>query len=107
MEIKFRKQYLEDLYQGVKSQDKIFKSNPTLVKQYIKTVNNLAAAPRLETLYQLKSLNFEALSGDLEGLCSVKINDQYRLIFEVIREAAPPFQVQVLEIEDISKHYEW
>jgi toxin HigB-1 len=105
MEIKFRKQYLEDLYQGI-IKDKAFKSNPNLVKQYVKTVNNLRDAQKLEILYQLKSLRFKALTGDLEGLFSVRINDQYRLIFEIIREPDPPFHVQLLELEDISKHYE-
>lgn len=107
MEIRFRKKYLEDLYEGRKSKEKEYKSNPALVKQFVKTVKKLQEATSIEMLYQLKSLNYEALTGDLQGLSSVRINQQYRLLFEVIRSAEPPFEVQLLELEDISKHYEW
>jgi proteic killer suppression protein len=40
MEITFQNQLLADLYEGKKVIDKRFKSNPALVKQYIKTVIN-------------------------------------------------------------------
>jgi proteic killer suppression protein len=106
MEITFRKKYLEDLYEGKKSKEKEYRSNPALVKQFVKTVKKLQEATSIEMLYQLKSLNYETLTGDLQGLCSVRINQQYRLIFKVIRSPEPPFQVQFLELEEISKHYE-
>ncbi|MBF8964057.1 type II toxin-antitoxin system RelE/ParE family toxin [Pontibacter sp. FD36] len=106
MEIKFRQQYLEDLYEGKKSKEKRFKSNQSLVNQYVKTVKKLEGITVFEQIYQLKSLNFEALSGNLQGLFSVRINDQYRLIFDIVRNTEPPFEVQLLELEEISKHYE-
>ena len=78
------------------------KSNPTLVKNYRKTVNTLKSATKVEQLLQIRSLNYEHLSGDRNGYCSVRINDQYRLIFEEIKEDE---KVKILALEEISNHY--
>ena len=103
MEIAFKTQLLADLYQNKKVSEKQYKSNPNLVKSYIKTVNKLKSATKIEQLLQITSLNYEHLSGDRHGLCSVRINDQYRLIFEEIKENE---EINVLLLEEISKHYE-
>lgn len=102
LQIIFKNKQLEDLYQGKKVDDKRFKSNPNLVKQYIKTVNKLKAASNARQLTQLAGLNYEALLGDLKGRCSVRINDQYRIIFEEIKEGE---EVKILALEEISNHY--
>ena len=62
MQITFKNKLLEDLYENRKVNDKRFKSNPTLVKQYIKTVNKLKAATKVEQLYQFSGLNYEAFN---------------------------------------------
>jgi toxin HigB-1 len=105
MEILFQNQLLADLYEGKKVTDKRFKSNPTLVKQYVKTVNKLSAVSRIEDMYILASLNYEKLSGDREGQSSVRINDQFRLIFGEILSENEPFQVVMFALEEISNHY--
>jgi toxin HigB-1 len=105
MEILFQNQILADLFEGKKVNDKRFKSNPTLVKQYVKTVNKLSAVSRIEDLYVLTSLNYEKLSGDREGQSSVRINDQFRLIFEEFLSDNEPFQVIMFALEEISNHY--
>lgn len=103
MEIVFKTKLLSDLYEHKKITEKEFRSNPKLVKQYIKTVNTLKAAGRIEQLFHLKSLNYERLIGDLKGRCSVRINQQYRLVFE---EISANGVITVLGLEEISKHYE-
>jgi proteic killer suppression protein len=103
MQITFRNTLLEDLYQDKKVNDKQFKSNPMLVKQYIKTVNKLKYATKIEQLYQFAGLNYESLSGDRKGQSSVRINDQFRLIFEEVKENEI---VKILDLVEISKHYE-
>ena len=103
LQVVFNDQELADLFEGKKV--KIFRSNPQLVKQFIKVVNKLKSAPKIETLYQINSLNYEVLTSDKKGLSSVRINDQYRLIFEEIREEEEPFNVKVIAIEEISNHY--
>jgi proteic killer suppression protein len=106
MRIDFRSKLLEDLYAGEKVKDKEFRSNPSLIKQYIKVVNRLKEISKIEDLYPINSLNYEKLKGKLKGKSSVRINQQYRLIFEEIYSENEPFEVNLLELEEISKHYE-
>lgn len=105
MEIRFGKQYLVDVYEGNLQKHKEFKSNPALVRQYVKTVQRLRVIESTEELKQHRALNFEKLKGDLKGICSVRINKQYRLLFQVVEEGAST-KYEILELEDISKHYE-
>lgn len=106
MEISFNNQLLEDLYMGNKITDKQFRSNPTLIKKYIKTVKKLESVVKVEQLFQFHGLNYEKLKGKLSGYSSVRINQQYRLIFEEIANTKEPFEIVLLKLEDISKHYE-
>lgn len=102
MEITFKNELLRNLYEGKKVTDKQFRSNPTLVTQYIKTVNKLKSATRIEQLFQFAGLNYEALSSNRNGQSSVRINDQFRLLFEEIRVEE---EVKILDIAEISNHY--
>jgi proteic killer suppression protein len=107
MEVAFSKPYLSDLYEGnKKSFAKDYKSNPQLVKQYVKTINKLKGVTRIEQLFQINSLRYEKKTGDLEGVSAVWINEQYRILF--IETASNPDSVVIdlLEIEELSKHYE-
>lgn len=106
MEIVFIKSYLEDLYQGKTKNHKEYKSNPQLVKQYIKTINRLKSLTRIEQLYQIKSLRYEKKEGNLKGISAVWVNKQYRVLFKEISSDSENFCIDVLEIEDLSKHYE-
>ena len=46
-----------------------------------------------------KSLHYEKLKGNYEGKRSIRLNDQYRLIFELNKETVP-HTIVVLEIKD-------
>lgn len=110
MQLLFKDKLLEDLYKGKKVREKAFKSNPTLVKQYVKVVQRLINITRIEDLYQFHALNYEKLVGDRKGKSSVRINDQYRLIFEELTEEQEstqnPLEVALLALEEISNHYD-
>jgi len=106
MEISFNSQLLIDLYEGRKVTDKQFRSNPTLVKEYVKTVNNLKAIVIVSQLFQFNSLNYEKLKGNRKGYSSVRINQQYRLIFEEVSTIEQPLEIVLFKLEEISKHYE-
>lgn len=106
MEIKFQKVYLADLYIGKVKSYKEYKSNPQLVKQYVKTINTLKSVTRIEQLYQIKSLQYEKKEGDLKGVSAVYVNKQYRILFNEVASASDDLKIEVLEIEDLSKHYE-
>ena len=59
----------------------------------------LEAALDERDLRNLKSLNYKKLQGEREGQRSVRINDQYRIVFE-ISQAERPAVVLILEIGD-------
>lgn len=64
-----------------------------------KVMQIVRAAVDERDLYKHKSLHFEKLDGQLEGLRSLRINKQWRLIVE-LRGQAPKKKVGVLRIED-------
>jgi proteic killer suppression protein len=106
MEIKFKKEYLADIYQGNTSKYKEYKSNKALVNQYIKVINKLKSITKKEQLYQIKSLRYEKLTGDLKGLSAVSVNMQYRIIFTEVASSSDELTIDIFEIEELSKHYE-
>lgn len=106
MEIKFQKTYLEDIYQGNTKAYKEYKSNKQLVSQYVKTINKLKAITQIEQLFQIKSFRYEKLTGNLKGLSSVAVNMQYRIIFKEVASSSNQLIIDILEIEELSKHYE-
>lgn len=59
----------------------------------------LEQAPDERTLRNWKSLNYKKLSGEREGQRSVRINDQYRIVFELLEDERPP-AIRILEIDD-------
>lgn len=105
MNIEFNDNALEELYVSGNTSDSKYKRLPkNIVKQYVKVVNYLRAAPGIEHLYQIKSLHYKKKEGNLKGMEAVWINTQYRLLFR----SSPDKQsiiVNILLIE-ISKHYE-
>ena len=105
MSIEFEDSALEDLYLTGSTEDKKYKRLPKdIIKRYVKVVNYLRGAGRVEDLFLINSLHYEKKSGNLKYLEVVWINDQYRLLFRSL-PAEHGIIVNVLLIE-ISKHYE-
>ncbi len=102
MNIKFDDKALEELYVCGSTKDhKYRKLSRDVVKQYIKAVNYLKAARRVETI---KSLHYEKKKGDLKGVETVWLNAQYRLLFK----SSPDDKGIIVNalLQEISKHYE-
>lgn len=59
----------------------------------------LEAAPDGMTLRGLVGLRYEKLRGDREGQHSVRLNDQWRLIF-LLHDTTTPPTIEILEIAD-------
>ena len=59
----------------------------------------LEQAPDERTLRNWKSLNYKKLSGDREDQRSIRVNDQYRIVFELLEDERPP-AIRILEIDD-------
>ena len=105
MNIEFENTALEELYTNGTTRDHKYKRlSKDIVKLYIKVVNYMKAARRLEDLFLIKSLHYEKKKGDLNGVDAVWINNQYRLLFN----STPDERGIVVNtlIFEISKHYE-
>jgi proteic killer suppression protein len=59
----------------------------------------LEAAPDERTLRNWKSLHYEKLSGNREGQRCIRLNKQWRLIFELDDCSSPPIAT-ILEVAD-------
>lgn len=105
MKIEFADTALEELYtKGTTHSGQYRRLSKDVVKQYIKVVNYIRAARRLEDLFCIKSLHYEKKKGDLDGVDAVWINRQYRLLFN----SSPNDEGIIVNalLFEISKHYE-
>jgi proteic killer suppression protein len=103
MEIRFDKEYLEELYLNGKTKNKKYRFQPQVVKKYQKRIDTLAGVTRIEELFTLNSLNFEALESS--GNYSIRIDYHYRLEFQVSNSESEPI-ITICLIMDITNHYE-
>lgn len=104
MIIEYSKAYLRDLYEEGQCKDKLHRYQPNVIKKYQKRVDTLMAATRKEDLFPLKSLGFEALRGEKEGLFSVKVDMQYRLEFS-LKEECGKAVLTICTLQELSNHY--
>ena len=103
MEIKFDKEYLEELYLNGKTKNKKYRFQPQVIKKYQKRVDTLAGVTRIEELFTLNSLNFEALESS--DNYSIRIDYHYRLEFQVSNSETEQI-ITICLIKDITNHYE-
>lgn len=96
---------LEKLFQGIKLKGKpVFQES--VVRNFIKAVEQLSRASRMEDLWNHKGLNFKALQGDKSGLYSVRVTINYRLEFSLERILeGDRFVKDVIHILCMSNHY--
>ena len=70
-----------------------------IIKSARRKITVLKAAVDDRSLRNWKSLHYEKLKGDREGQRSIRLNDQYRLVFE-LDEKTEPQTITILGIED-------
>ena len=104
MEIKFDKEYLRELYEVGKTMDKKHRFQPDIVTRYQARIRTLERASKAEDLYTLRSLRYEKLKGDKEGLESIRVNDQYRIEFKTTQVVSET-EVTICNIIELSNHY--
>ena len=105
MIISFEEKALEDLYLTGLTNDKKYARLPQdIKKRYVKDVNILRAARRIEDLFLINSLHYEKKEGDLKDTEAVWINNKYRLLFR----SSPDEEGIIVNalLTEISKHYE-
>ena len=71
----------------------------SIIKSARRKLTVLRAAVDDRSLRNWKSLHYEKLRGDREGQRSIRLNDQYRMVFELDEETEPQ-TVTILQIED-------
>lgn len=103
MVIAFNNEYLELLAKGEKVKGKP-KYDIEVILKYRKTLKILEVMPHTAGLRQLRSLNFEALKGDMQGLYSVRVDYRYRLIFAIEKDLVTI--TEIIVIEDMNNHYQ-
>ncbi|WP_394809622.1 type II toxin-antitoxin system RelE/ParE family toxin [Nitrosomonas sp.] len=74
----------------------------SIIKSCRKKFVFLRSATDERTLREWKSLHYEKLSGDKEGQRSIRLNDQWRLVFEIDTNCNPN-KITVICIEDYHK----
>ncbi len=71
----------------------------SLIKSLRHKLHVMRCAPDERTLRNWKSLHYEKLDGSFVGKRSIRINDQWRLIFTIDTDSKPN-KITVLSIED-------
>lgn len=105
MIVLFRNQYLEDLQAGRKVMGKPQFGSPVIIK-FRRLVETMRLMSSTQEMYDLKSLHFEKLKGDLKGYYSVRINDQYRIVMSIEKNEILVQEVEeIITIEGLTNHY--
>lgn len=105
MEIEFEKSYLKELYIEGKAKSKKKRFQKPVIKQYKKTIDILRASNRIEDLYLFATLNYKKLTGDKQGLESVRVNNKYRIEFKSRMESVSSEVITICSIVELSNHY--
>lgn len=104
MIVTFNKEYLQELYEKGKCSNKKHRYQPDIIKRYSKCIDILKRVSKIEELFLLPSLRYEILKGDKAGISSVRVNDQYRIEFDVVEGNTEPI-VYICDILELSNHY--
>ncbi|MBD5322336.1 MAG: type II toxin-antitoxin system RelE/ParE family toxin [Duncaniella sp.] len=104
MIVTFEYEYLQTLYEKGKSSDKKHRFQPDIIRRYQKAINFLKGASCIEALWPIRSLQYEALTGDKAGLSSVRVNDRYRIEFSVELNEKEPI-LTICNVIELSNHY--
>ena len=104
MIVTFEEKYLSELYETGQTTDKKHRFQPEIIRKYRYCIKTLESASNIESLYKIKSLNYEVLKGDKEGRSSIRVNLKYRIEFSVTNEGIEPV-VTVCNILELSNHY--
>lgn len=109
MTITFQEEYLQNLYETGKTTSKKHRYQPEIIRAYAKCIYRMEEAATPEDLYRYRSLNFEALHGDKKGLFSIRVNDKYRIEFEIHQHTEDSenakIKITVCNIIELSNHY--
>jgi proteic killer suppression protein len=104
MIVTFDKEYLRDLYEKGKTDDKKHRFQPEILRKYVHCINLMRNVSDTNALVKYNALNFEKLTGDKQNLFSIRVNKQYRIEFTVTKESIDHV-VTICNILELSNHY--
>jgi proteic killer suppression protein len=99
MEVDFKDKDLEAIETDAAAQTGL---PVAIIKSCRRKLIFLRSAPDERTIREWKSLHYEKLQGDREGQRSIRLNDKWRLVFELEEECNPP-KIIILAVEDYHK----
>lgn len=97
MILSFSDQGTEDIYNGINSRKARLKLNQNLWEKAQTKLDMLNRAYRLEDLKVPPNNRLEKLTGDLMGKYSIRINDQYRIVFSWDSENRGIAEVEIVD----------
>lgn len=104
MTVTFEEEYLHELYEYGRTNDKKHRYQPDIVRRYQKSIKFIKAAANIQKLATINSLNYKELKGDKQGISSVRVNDKYRIEFTVRDSIEEPI-ITICNILELSNHY--
>ena len=104
MIVTFEKEYLKELYECGKTNDKKHRYQPDIVKRFQERIKLLVRATDTKELLLYNSLHYEELKGDKHGICSIRVNKKYRIEFSVEETLTKPI-ITICNIIELSNHY--
>lgn len=98
MIVEFRSNKLRKCFEIHKEAQKAWGN--AIARRYLERINVLMAVKEIEDLKKFPQFRFHALTGDRKGQYALNLDGFYRLIFTLSDET-----VQIITIEEVSKHY--
>jgi proteic killer suppression protein len=95
--VSFADQETEDIYHGAFSKKGRRRLLVTLWEKAQTKLDMIDKAKRLEDLKVPPNNRLEKLTGDLSGHFSIRINDQYRIVFEWEKESSIARNVKIID----------
>ena len=99
MQIQFRTKRLEKQYTQHKLAEKAYGNE--VARKYVQRINIIKQSKNFDELSGLPGLKCHPLKGDREGQYAIYLTGFYRLIFTLVGES-----LEIIQIEEVSKHYD-
>lgn len=77
---------------------------PSIIRRYTDVINIMISVDNVLGLFKYKSLRYEKMSGNKDGISSVRVNDQYRIEFTEDYEDGQTV-ASICNIIELSNHY--
>jgi toxin HigB-1 len=104
MEVIFNDEKLRFLYQEGRERGKPIYGE-AVVKSYIKKIDILASVNNSRELISFKSLHFESLKKEYKGFNSIRVNDQYRIVFRILKHKGGVETIEIAEIHELTDYH--